>query len=345
MEKMKNSYSKILLIVLLASLISQCGKEGETKHYKYIASAEWSPISSHTLLISKDEYDETTGKTSGCGNEVYDINLRGPSYKIFLSDTNGSIIRQVTQSGFVPPLRTKWSPAGDKFILWEDKGSRLWIIDTIGNVKTTDSLVFIRDADWSPDGSSIVCSALRPTSIYPRLYIVSALTANANQLLPDSIYTGAVAWSKQNRIAFAYSGTNKSIIATINPDGTNLHNYDEGGYFNTITWSPDGNILLYSKRTSSSYDAYLLEISSGDTLKIFGFGDSTNIASMKFSPDGTMISYYLYISPNQFYLYARDISNWITYSIAEGSTDGSWSPDSKSIVYVYYNDIFIKKLR
>ncbi|MBI4810477.1 MAG: hypothetical protein HY800_03370, partial [Ignavibacteriales bacterium] len=335
----------ILVILTLALLILQCGDEGETKHYKYIANAEWSPISSQTLIISKDEYDETTGKTSGCGNEVYDVSLKYPSYKIFFTDTAGFTRKQITSKGFVPPFQLKWSPTGDRFLLWGNSISTLHIIDTMGNILTTDSLGYIRDADWSPDGSSIVCSAVRQTSIYARLYTVYPTTAHVTQLLADSIHTGAVAWSKQDRIAFAYSSENTSTLVTIAPDGTNLQNHDNGGYFNTIKWSPNGYLLLYSKRMSSSYDAYLLDVSSGATQQILKYSDSTQISSMRFSPDGTMISYYLYYSPDQFYLYVRDLANWITYSIAQQSTDGSWSPDSRSIAYVYYNVVYTKQVR
>ncbi|MBI1806295.1 MAG: hypothetical protein HYR76_04495 [Ignavibacteria bacterium] len=48
---------KTAIVAILSVLIFRCGDEGETKHFKYIANAEWSPTETNSLLISKDEFD------------------------------------------------------------------------------------------------------------------------------------------------------------------------------------------------------------------------------------------------------------------------------------------------
>ena len=345
LEMTKAAFTRTFIFVMFALLITQCGNDGETKHLKYIAHAEWSPASNSTIIISKDEHDETTGKTSGCGNDVY-VEPRLPSYDIFLADTSGKIIRQITANkGFTPPFYLRWSPDGSKFLIFGGSISTLMIVDTTGKITLTDSLGYTRDADWSPDGSMIVCSAVRQTSIIPRLYTVNPTDGQSRQIFHDSIHTGAVSWSAHNKVAFAFSSDTASKLAVIDPDGSNFQLRDSGGFFNTIRWSPDGNKLLYSKRTPTQYDAYILDILSSNSVHILRYEDNTNISSLRFSPDGTMISYYVSNSPDKFYLYVMNVDGTNNRLISNQSTEGSWSPDSKSIVYVYFNAVYTKRVR
>src|SRR6266850_5197520 len=121
----------LVLCFTFAFLAVECGSDGETKHYKYIGNAEWSPVSNNTMIISKDEFDVTTGKSSGCANEVVDEIPPPVSYDLFVVDTLGRVIRQLTAgSGLAPTFRIKWSPRGDRFLIWGNPFPALHIVDT-----------------------------------------------------------------------------------------------------------------------------------------------------------------------------------------------------------------------
>ncbi|MBI1806294.1 MAG: PD40 domain-containing protein [Ignavibacteria bacterium] len=221
----------------------------------------------------------------------------------------------------------------------------LGIIDTSGNITATDSLGYASDADWSPDGSRLICSAIRRTGTgITNLYIVDAATGRSTRLLSDSIRTGAVSWSQQNTIGFAFASGGTANLAIIDTNGTNLRVLDSTAYFNTIKWSPDGSKVLYTRNFQSTYEVYTLAVSNSQKQLLLHFEDGTQITSLRYSPDGTMISFYAYQS-STFSLYVMGSDGSNPRSVASQSTDGSWSPDSKSLAYVYYNVVYTKRVQ
>ncbi|MBA4313445.1 MAG: hypothetical protein C0417_12550 [Chlorobiaceae bacterium] len=343
MEKIKRNSARIIFLITAALLITQCGKKGENKHFRYVASAEWSTTSYNALIISKDEYDEVVGATSGCGADATTESVRAPDYALFLSDTGETKLKQLFKNErILPPHQIKWSPLGDKFILYGGRMSTLYIVDTIGSYIKTDSLKYAYDADWSPDGSQIVCSALRSARVYPSLNIVDATTGTTNLLLPDSVHTGSVSWSANNQLAFVFSRDSTNGMAVINANGTGMMLLDSSSFFNALRWSPDGSTILYAKHLNYDSDVYTMNVFTTTTIHRLHFTDDTQIASLRYSPNGQKISYYLYGSSNTTYLYVMNLSDGSAQQIAVQSTDGSWSPDSKQIVYVSYDDIFFK---
>ncbi|MBI5021281.1 MAG: PD40 domain-containing protein [Ignavibacteriales bacterium] len=345
MEKIKQNSARIIFFITIALLVTQCGKKGENKHFRYVASAEWSTTSYNTLIIVKDEYDEVIGATSGCGSDVVTENVRPPDYALFISDTGETKLKQLFKNERVmPPNRIKWSPLGDKFILYSGRMSTLYIVDTIGLYIKTDSLKYTYDADWSPDGSQIVCSALRGSRLHPSLNIVNASTGVSSLFLPDSIHTGSVSWSANNQLAYVFSRDSTNGLAVINTDGTGKMLIDSSAFFNATRWSPDGATILYTKHLNYDSDVYTTNVFTATTIRRLHFTDDTQIASLRYSPDGQKISYYLYGSSNTTYLYTMNLSDGNAQQIAVQTTDGSWSPDSKQIVYVSYDDIFFKSV-
>ena len=339
-------FTKIAIVLALSVLVFRCGDPGETKHYKFIANAEWSPTISNRLVISKEEFDAVVGKKSGCSNDVEDTPPPAALFELFLADTTGNISKQLTTNlGLAPPFKMKWSPRGDRFLIWGNPYPALGIIDTSGNITGTDSLGYASDADWSPDGSHIVCSAIRRSGGgTTNLYTVDATTGRSTRLLSDTIRTGAVSWSSQNKIACAFAGSTSAILAIIDTNGSNFLILDSTAYFNTIRWSPDGTKLLFTRNIQSTYDIYVLTISSSLKQLLLGFADGTQIPSLRYSPDGAMISFYTYQSGN-FTLYTMGSDGSTPTSVATQSTDGSWSPDSKSLAYVNNNVVYTKRVQ
>jgi Tol biopolymer transport system component len=346
MEKIKKNIGWLVFLVISLLLTTQCGKKGETKHYRYIGGAEWSPVSNNTMIITKDEYDETVGATSGCGSDPVVQNVRSLEYSIYLADTGETKFKQLfAKESVLPPHQIKWSPQGDRFIIYGGRLSSIYIVDTIGSYIKSDSLNHTYDADWSGDGSRIVCSALRGSRLNPSLQIIDAITGISTQLLPESTHTGAVSWSISNKIAFVFSHDTTTALAIMNENGSGMVLLDSSSFFNTIRWSPDGSTLIYSKHLNYDNDVYTLNTLTSTLTHRLHYSDNTQIASIRYSPDGEKMSYYLYRTSSATYLYVMNLSDGNVQQIATDCTDGSWSPDSKQIAYVYYNEIFFKPVQ
>lgn len=336
---------KYITLCLLGLVMLQCGNDGQTKHYIYITNAEWSSTASNTILIAKDEYDIVEGKTSGCGNEAVVESPRLPQYELFLVDTAGNQMKQLTSSARLSSqAKFKWSPQGNRVLLWDNGYSLLKIIDTAGIVTRFDSVVYVSDAGWSTDGSSIACSAIKGAGASPRLYRINTSAGNVSPLF-TSLQTGAVAWSSKNIIAFAAFDSAITRLMTIQPDGNGLQTIDSAVGIYNVRWSPDGNTLVYSRKTQTSTDIVFYQALTDQQQLLLQYTDDTQVISLRYSPDGTMLSYYLYAGTDQFDLYAINIDGSNARPVATLSTDGSWSPDSKSMAYVYYNKVYAKRVQ
>jgi Tol biopolymer transport system component len=333
-----------VILSLAAAFMLRCNDNGTTKHYKFIGAAEWSPSVGNLLVITKDEYDQTESSGAGCGGDVVITEPRASQFQLFLADTSGAVRRQITN---VPPMpadtKIKFSPRGDKILFWESNVV-LHIADTSGGLSASDSIGYTADADWSPDGARIVVSGTIPTSAVPRLSIINA-DGTGFRLLNRSLKTGSVAWSSQNVIAFVYQVSPVAYLATINPDGSNLRTLDSAVVLYNTRWSPDGRMLLYVQADSVSSTVYTLTIATGHKDPVIQFQDNTAILSVRYSPDGTMISYYTSLTSNEFDLYVINTDGSNGRAVSTMSTDGSWSPDSRSLAYVYYNAVYTKAVR
>ncbi len=210
---------------------------------------------------------------------------------------------------------------------------------------TVDSASYTSDADWSPDGSFVVCSSAPSSGFIPHLTIATAVGRFVRHLV-DTVQTGALAWSSANEIAFTYKQSNDSTyLGLIHPDGSDFHPIDSSGVVYNVDWSSDGGTLLYAVKPGvAAFDLYALTIATGHRGLLAHFQDNTVILSMRYSPDGSRVSYYSYLSPDQYNLYVINADGSNGQHIASLSTDGSWAPDSRHMTYVYYNTVYVKKV-
>jgi len=345
LEMTKSLKTNALLAVLFSLIMLRCGDEGQKKHYKFISAAERSPTAPSLMAISKEEYDIVEGATSGCGGVTEPNSPPTQTFELYLADTSGLILRQLTNNLELSTLaKIRFSPKGDKIMVWDTRVAGIVIVDTLGSTALGDSLTYTADAEWSPDGSKIVCSASTRSNIFTRLATINSDGKGYRRLI-DSVQTGSVAWSSQNKIAFVFSAQGKTYLATINPDGSGLRTLDSLSLFYNTRWSPDGATLLYSAKDSSSWTVYRMDILTAHKQPLVQYVDDTRILSLRYSPDGTMISYYVYLNPNQFDLYVIQADGSNARHVASLSTDGSWSSDSRSLTYVYYNNVLTQTVR
>jgi Tol biopolymer transport system component len=101
-----------------------------------------------------------------------------------------------------------------------------------------------------------------------------------------------------------------------------------------LTWSPDGEKIALSVK-SSGYDvAYIIDVESGDKTTL-PLGKIDGISSVTWSPDGKYLAFTGHTaSQSDIYIYSfetKEVTNLTNDLFTDG--DPSWSPDSKRIFF------------
>lgn len=196
-----------------------------------------------------------------------------PEFDIFVSDTKGKIIKQLTDT-FGYDAEATVSPKGDKIVFTSTRSGdlELWImnIDGTGLKQITHGLGYDGGAFFSPDGTKLVFRASRPTTeadikeykellsqglVAPtnmEIFVCDTSGANLRQIT----HLGKANWApffhpSGNKIIFSSNHASTKGFAfqlyMINLDGTGLQQITTHSNFNAFPmFSPDGKKLVWS---------------------------------------------------------------------------------------------------
>jgi TolB protein len=194
------------------------------------------------------------------------------SYDIFMADTNGKIVKQLTHSKGYDAEATL-SPDGNKMLYTSDKDGDidLYIMDlkTGKEKRVTNTLGYDGGAWFSPDGKKIIWRASRPKTdadikeykdllaenlVAPtnmEVYVANVDGTNVKQVTSYGQANWAPAFfADSKRIIFASNHEYKRgfpfNLYTINEDGTDLKKISHDGGFDAFPmFSPDGKKLIF----------------------------------------------------------------------------------------------------
>ncbi len=207
----------------------------------------------------------------------------------------------------------RFSPDGQRIAFFSYRkgdGWKLFVMDADGGNKRkiTDS-TYIGDFDWSPDSQKIIFvkKYTEEFTIEPKLVLVEVDNGGLMTLAMGE----RPEWSPDgSKILFI----NDDHVYIMDTDGQNLKDF--GFSATNATWSPDGQkiALIYP-------DLTIINLENATLFKGSGTLDSPAI----WSPNGR------YIISGFFPKYIYDINSG--KEIGEVPSNGSWSPDSRWIVF------------
>jgi Tol biopolymer transport system component len=186
--------------------------------------------------------------------------------------------------------------------------------------------------EWSPDGTRIAFSSDRSGT--PQIYVMDADGTNITQLTDGQQADTQPTWSPDgSEIAFEHGGG----ISRMKLDGSDpvpLVGLTIGT-IRSLSWSPDGQTLLYSVASVNHAIIVSVAIDDGTTTTLRAGWDPV------WSPDGTRIAFAFNDenNPPQLYVMNADGSNvtQLTFMSDIGTYMPSWSPDGQNIVIQYWS--------
>lgn len=205
------------------------------------------------------------------GNSIVFFSDRGGNPDIFVMNSDGSDVRQLTRDAFASLYFTKSSD---------------------------DS-----NPSWSPDGSQIAFASGRDnqmlTYVNHDIYVMSANGSNVQRLTNDGADEGGPRWSP-NGESIAYTKmeyfSDQALIDNptwdiyvMNVDGTQQMQLTKDPS-NELepSWSADGTrIAFISDRNGQNFDIYVMNADGSDVTQLTD--DSANEFGPVWSPDGTQI--------------------------------------------------------
>lgn len=317
LQPLRNSVLQLLFAVVLAALLSACGKQN--------------------------------GQTTS-GSVVF-ISERDGNAEVYTMKPDGTEIKRITTTNS-DESNPVWSPDG-KYIAYrtqENGNGDLGVYDTeTGEVAiiTDNPLSEAYDIAWTSDSLNLVFTSWRENG--QQIYIVGKDGENLKQVtnIPGDKTSLDISFDNQY-VAFSWYPPNagKSHVATFNLQTLKQHDLGEGW---GPRWSPDGKHIVFASRRDGREKFY---ISTADGTEIRVLADSIGrVLSFRWSPDGKRIAFASYrgeepcpesCAPD---IHVLEVGTGEIQSITKnilGDVTPEWTPDAKNILFVQQmTDVFL----
>jgi len=256
------------------------------------------------------------------GSQIAFTSDRGGNDDIYVMNSNGTNIRQLTSNPFAA-LFLNSGNAADFAPAWSPNGKQIAFVSGHNNSSITyvDTDIFIMDAngqnvtewkgsrpyaadkypEWSPDGCCIIFTS-------------SPITASGETGV-SNIYLGSKNPGSEADI------TNLTLVDAMDSDPS---------------WSPDGTRVAFSSYKDDNWHIYVMNKDGSGMVQItFGQGSEAEI-SPEWSPDGAHIVY-TGVLGTRADIYSINVDGSQMVKLTNGPANSylaAWSPDSRRIAFV-----------
>lgn len=221
--------------------------------------------------------------------------------------------------------------------------NHLWVVDLKTKKRRPLFSESVLNADWSPDGQSILFHSPGSPSLFNLdidLGNVIRLTGDSSPN-PDLNYTVAGRWHPtEDKILYSIAAGEPRGVSVMNADGTDARILIPYGI--NANWSPDGGKIIYVNWDSSEEDdtrrqqIFIANADGTNIQKLTYLENSTNLSMPAISPDGQQVVF-VYNRKNEgpeIFLMNIDGSSVRKATEGDGYVDRpEWSPDGQKILF------------
>ncbi len=317
------------------------------------------------------------GKTIAFSVTTYDLKNSKKAGQIWLMDTDGSNLRQLTHSN-KPAFSPRWNPSGQSLLFVakdtvtdKDQAYEININSKKVNQLTSFSMG-IAAPSWTPDGNDLMFTS----RVFPDAGANSALNGKIQKdmddgpvkahMADDLFYRHWTTWKDGKRRHTFVKNLQSGKIIDLTPGKWESPRFDLDGAAG-YDISPDGKEICYvsdhdkEPQSSTNGDLWLVSINGGEAQNITSDNPAYD-GNPLYSPNGRYIAYRTQEKPG----YESDLFKLAIYDrqtkqrtvLTDGFhnwiSDFQWAPDSKSIYFtapyhghypIYNVDLKSKKIK
>jgi TolB protein len=249
-------------------------------------------------------------------------------WDIWVTDTDGTNQRNLTQTRSGGCRSPSWSPDGTLIAFLRDQPPGLYVMDADGKKQRCLSKKGHRDdiPAWSPDGKRIAFMDLRPvgkSKVALDLSVIDRSGRNEARIVEGG---SSPAWSPDGKtILFLGWRRGHSNLCLVDPDGKNEVNLTNSSEDESApVWSKDGSQIAYLASKDGKTQLRLLDIGSKKTRRVVGI-EGTGAKTVSWSPDGKRL---LFVAgaPGKEAIYSVEINGRQSRKLTEGGDYPAYQP-------------------